>query len=298
MKQVPLVSVIMNCYNGAKYLRQAIDSVFAQTYTNWEIIFWDNQSTDGSANIVKSYSDPRVKYFYAPKHTLLYEARNYAVIRANGEFFAFLDVDDIWLPGKLEKQTAVFADTEVGFACGNYWVESERKGKRWKAFKRPIPSGWVLNDLLKFYFVGLVTLMVRRTAFDSLDYPFDPRYHIIGDLDLVFRLSVHWKLGCVQEPVAIYRLHDGNESAKHRGRHADELELWSGEMKEVEAIKSCRNSHFIKSHFAYIKAVNFVLQGNKRAAHQLLQELPWGQLKFRLWMSLLLPAFVVRRVKN
>jgi len=79
MKQEPLVSVVMNCYNGEKYLREAIESVLTQTCQNWEIIFWDNQSTDRSAEIFKSYADPRLKYFYAPKHTWLYEARNYAI---------------------------------------------------------------------------------------------------------------------------------------------------------------------------------------------------------------------------
>ena len=62
-KGQPLVSVIMNCYNGEKYLREAIDSIYAQTYTNWEIIFWDNASTDNSAEIAK-LSDSRLKYFY------------------------------------------------------------------------------------------------------------------------------------------------------------------------------------------------------------------------------------------
>ena len=80
----PLVSVIMNCYDGEKYLTEAIDSVLAQTYQNWEIVFWDNQSTDRSAEIIKSYTDPRVKYFYAPKHTWLYEERNYAIEKASG----------------------------------------------------------------------------------------------------------------------------------------------------------------------------------------------------------------------
>ena len=82
--KVPLVSVIMNCYNGEKYIREAIDSVISQTYQNWEIIFWDNQSTDRSAEIVKGYNEPRIRYVYAQKHTLLYEARNYAIVESSG----------------------------------------------------------------------------------------------------------------------------------------------------------------------------------------------------------------------
>ena len=73
----PLVSIIMNCYQGGRYLQFAIESVLTQTYQNWELIFWDNQSTDRSAEILKNYDDERIKYFYAPKHTLLYEARNF-----------------------------------------------------------------------------------------------------------------------------------------------------------------------------------------------------------------------------
>ncbi len=67
MKKQPLVSIIMNCLNGEKYLSNAIDSVIKQTYKNWELIFWDNQSTDNSASILKRYKDKRIKYFYSKK---------------------------------------------------------------------------------------------------------------------------------------------------------------------------------------------------------------------------------------
>jgi len=84
MKENPLVTVVMNCYNGEKYLQKAIESVLSQTYSNWEIIFWDNQSHDKSAEIFKSYKDRRFKYFLAPKHTVRYEARNYAISKSSG----------------------------------------------------------------------------------------------------------------------------------------------------------------------------------------------------------------------
>ena len=80
----PLVSVIVNCYNGEKYVEFALQSVLAQTYANWELIFWDNQSKDQSAKIVNDFNDSRIKYFYAPRHTLLYEARNCAIEKAEG----------------------------------------------------------------------------------------------------------------------------------------------------------------------------------------------------------------------
>ena len=96
----PLVSVIMNCHNGERFLREAIDSVYAQTYSNWEIIFWDNVSTDDSSSIAQSY-DNRLRYYLSEGFTSLGMARELAVQKSNGEYVAFLDCDDLWLPEKL-----------------------------------------------------------------------------------------------------------------------------------------------------------------------------------------------------
>ena len=134
MTETPMVSVIMNCFDGETYLPEALDSVLAQTFEDWEIVFWDNQSTDRSAEIFNSYADPRFRYWYAPDHTLLYEARNYAIERARGEFIAVLDTDDWWLPHKLEKQLPLFSDPSVGFTCTNCWVTSLLRNKTWLAF--------------------------------------------------------------------------------------------------------------------------------------------------------------------
>ena len=80
MKDKPLVSIIMNCFNGEKYLREAINSVLNQSYSNWELIFWDNLSKDKSAEIFKSFKDDRLKYYCSNTHTdILYKARNQAL---------------------------------------------------------------------------------------------------------------------------------------------------------------------------------------------------------------------------
>ena len=92
----PLVSIIINCFNGEKYLREALTSILNQSYKNWEVIFWDNQSSDNSKKIFNSFQNERFKYFYADKHTTLYKARNLAINKTNGELLAFIDTDDIW----------------------------------------------------------------------------------------------------------------------------------------------------------------------------------------------------------
>ena len=117
-----LISIIMNCYNGETYLSESIKSVLSQTYKNWELIFWDNQSKDKSAEIFKSYKDIRLKYFYAQQHTTLYKARNLAIEKSKGDLIAFLDTDDLWEKDKLELQMHHFNNSEVGLVFSNLWV--------------------------------------------------------------------------------------------------------------------------------------------------------------------------------
>ena len=99
----PLVSIVMNCHNSAEYLREAIDSIYSQSYGHWQIIFWDNASTDDSAKIAKSY-DAKLCYYCGDNLVPLYEARNLAVAHCDGNYIAFLDCDDIWIGDKLERQ--------------------------------------------------------------------------------------------------------------------------------------------------------------------------------------------------
>ena len=120
-KTEPLVSVIMNCKNSAEYLREAINSVYAQTYKNWEIIFWDNASTDNSAAIAKSY-DKRLRYFKSDEPVKLGKARNLAIAEAGGKYLAFLDCDDKWLQEKLKKETVMLeARSDIDFIYSNYF---------------------------------------------------------------------------------------------------------------------------------------------------------------------------------
>ena len=101
-KKFPLVSIIVNCFNGEKFLSQSIKTIFDQTYTNWEIIFWDNKSSDKSREIIKSFKDRRIKYFYSKKYNTLYKSRNLAIKKTKGDYICFLDTDDLWSKKKLK----------------------------------------------------------------------------------------------------------------------------------------------------------------------------------------------------
>ena len=112
MKNKILISIIVNCFNGERFLAEALESVINQSYQNWELIFWDNQSIDNSSEILKSYKHPKFNYFYSSSHTNLGKARELALKKTNGDWIGFLDCDDIWLPEKLQNQVAAINSFE------------------------------------------------------------------------------------------------------------------------------------------------------------------------------------------
>ena len=178
----PLVSVIVNCLNGERYLKKSLDSIYKQTYENFEIIFWNNGSTDQSKLIASSY-DNKLKLYSSEDTVPLGMARNRAIREAKGLYIAFLDVDDWWTPEKLEIQIARFSDKDVGLVYGNYKVFNERKQQSYIATKILKTNDILTNNLLNNYNVGLITVMVRAKVFDKIS--FDSKYHIIGDFDFV-----------------------------------------------------------------------------------------------------------------
>jgi len=262
----PLVSIIMNCYNGEKFVGDAIESILAQTYENWELVFWDNQSTDASADVVKSYEDERIRYFCSDKHTILYEARGFAYAKTKGALITFLDVDDQWYPEKLEKQVGLFDDDEVGMVYANFHKWDTGNDKKWLAFEDALPEGNALDDLLNKYSVGILTLVLRRKAFESLEVQFDSRFHIIGDFDLVIRMASRWKVRAVQSPLACYRIHQENETGKNLHLTVRETLEWYREYEKDEIIGASKSLRKVKLRITYVKAIALISDNQKISA--------------------------------
>ena len=220
----PLVSIIMNCYNGEKYLKESLKSVIDQTYKNWELIFFDNLSKDKSQQILKEFKDKRIKYFKSVEFMNLYEARNAAIKKSSGSLIAFLDTDDIWLKDKLEKQIFVYKNNkDCDLIYSNFYILNEEKKKIKILTKKKLPYGKITQDLLDYYTVGLLTILVRRDVFKKK--MFNPDYNIIGDFDLVLFLSLSSNFLCVDEPLAKYREHKENLS-KNLSLHINEIKDW------------------------------------------------------------------------
>lgn len=218
------VSVIMNCYNGTQYLREALDSVLAQTFTDWELVFWDNRSTDDSAAIFKTYMDERFRYFLASEHTPLGRARHLAVEQARGEWIAFLDCDDLWLPTKLEQQVIIIRQegAELGLVYGRSWMFVDEGGRDTRVAKelrvtehrgppQRLVEGNIFPQLLKGNFIYVLTAMVRRSAYWSVG-GIDSSLKQAEDFDLWVKICKVFKARAVQEVIGCYRIHASNVS--------------------------------------------------------------------------------------
>lgn len=210
-----IVSVIMNGFNAAAYVDAAIESVMAQTYPHWEIVFWDNCSTDATAAIVRRHDERRLRYFLAPSFTPLGQARNLAIREARGEFIAFLDCDDVWLPSKLKRQLPLFDDPEVGLVYSDT-VFFNARGDEKRAYGGVLPGrNRCFRQLLGRYFLAMETVVLRRRALETQPLWFDPRFNMIGDADLFRRIARDWKIDGVADALARWRVHGNSWTFKH-----------------------------------------------------------------------------------
>ena len=249
MNNAPLVSIIVNCFNGEKYLSEAINSILSQTYNYWEVIFWDNKSTDRSSYIFKRYKDNRLRYYLSEKHSNLSQARVCAIEKSKGDLISFLDVDDYWDENFLKEQVSLFNDINVKFSCSNFFiVDEKRKTKR--VFRRYMPQGNVVDSLLCERFVGILTLMIRRDAYFYVG-GFDSNYHIIGDFDLVMKLARYGVLASNNRPLAYCRKHTSNESLIKADLTIKELKHWYTRNKKFYNVNNSNSLNKYKYDLAY-----------------------------------------------
>jgi len=213
MENKPLVSILMNCYNGEKYLKEAIDSIYAQTYDNWEIIFIDNCSVDGSAEIAKSY-DGRLKYYKTEKNISLGAARNWGLQFVKDGFLAFLDTDDMWMPNKLDIQLSKMLKSDniaISYTSSRYINESGATIEK-RVLSESEKDLFVKN--LKKYQINMQSVVINTQVVSKQDLKFDTSLKFAPDFDTFMSIIYKYRAMAISDVLVKYRVHQNSLGKK------------------------------------------------------------------------------------
>ena len=201
----PLISVVIPTYNRVHLIGEALESVFAQTFKDYEVILIDDGSTDGTEESVKKNFAGRLRYV-RQKNQGISSARNHGIVLARGKYVAFLDSDDKWLPKKLAKQAEYLeANPHVGLLCTKLWRYEIGNEEKRETCPPDFPKHF--TDLLTGpNFIPTTTTMVRKRCLDAVGV-FDPALPVAEDWDLWLRIAKDFKIHCLSDVLAEHRDH-------------------------------------------------------------------------------------------
>lgn len=196
-----MVSVIIPTYNRAGTIMRSIQSVMEQSYSEWELIIVDDGSTDHTEDIVKSVTeqDTRVRYIPCPENKGQAYARNTGIQTARGEYIAFQDSDDCWMPDKLQRQMSMMeAHPEYGLVYGQ--VVYDENGRLSVPYPPTDAGEQIFKACLKQNQIGTPTMLVRKAVFDKIGM-FDTTLAALEDYELALRITKHFSTGFIAAPV-------------------------------------------------------------------------------------------------
>lgn len=208
---MPRVSIVMAAKNYGRFLAEAVESALAQTVTDWELLIIDDGSSDDTLRVAARFDDSRIRYVKSDRLGQS-RAKNLGIDLARGEFIAFLDADDAWLPEKLEKQLLLFT-AEVGVVFSRRSLMDDSSRPLPARLPAPFPRGHVLSQMFSQNFVCFSSAIVRREVFSRVGR-FDPQWDLAIDYDLWLRVARHYAFDFVDEELVRYRTGHGNLSKK------------------------------------------------------------------------------------
>jgi glycosyltransferase involved in cell wall biosynthesis len=205
-KEFPLVSVIVPTYNSAKYIEEALNSIFNQTFRDFEIIVVDDGSTDNTRQILEKYAQ-QIKYVCQANGGPS-SARNTGIRLANGKYIAFLDADDLWFPEKLEKQIALFNhNSKLGMVTTGVWSFDEKGLFGYSANKRSkLMHGNIARNIFLHSNIGTPTVMVKKEVFDKIGV-FEENIRQSEDDNMWIRIAANYDIELIDEALIKVRNH-------------------------------------------------------------------------------------------
>ncbi|MFQ5964188.1 MAG: glycosyltransferase family 2 protein [Candidatus Scalinduaceae bacterium] len=271
---MPRVSVIIPAYNVERYIGETLDSVLVQTYSDFEVIVVDDGSNDRTAFIIKKYQkkNPEKVRLIQKENAGPARARNVGIKASTGEYIAFVDADDLWLPEKLEKQVSYFEKQppQVGMVYTNA-KKFDQQGI-WtlpKRYRKKRVEGWIYKDLLRENMIPNQSVMVRKRCFEKVGL-FEESLDIIEDHDMWLRVAMKYEIAFLNEVLSLYREHSqgrskGVEKTMKRaiGVMDKHLKMALGNIELEDTIKRSFSQRLYEFGYFYLK------EGRMLAARQM-----------------------------
>lgn len=288
-----LVSIITPAYNAEKHIAETIQSVLGQTYENWEMVITDDGSSDRTAEIIKSFQEPRIRYFYQENKGVT-AARNLSLKHAKGEYIALLDSDDIFLPNKLERQIAYLDNhPQCDFCyCEVKNFRADQPGKFWLV-AMPRLSGNLKDAFIHRggHFIGPLSVVFRRKLYDKFG-GFSPRFRW-DEFNLYLKFAIGGARFCfLNEILALYRFSEtgvSGEAAHLKEAAEDHLEIFNWLDRVLPADDPSRK--WLKHRRSYWQlriALGCFILGDKHLGFKELKKVKYGRLLVPIFF--ILPA--------
>lgn len=264
----PLFSVIILTFNRSNFLKAAIESVLNQSYGNFELIIIDDNSTDNTKEVIDSFQDGRIRYFINNRSKGQAGARNSGIAKASGQWVAFLDDDDIWLSGKLEKQQHQISeiDYSIGFLYTGYASYDFDKSEIISVFT-PEKRGWIQKEILyKNPIGGICSVAIRKDLFEKAG-GFDEKFPSMVDMDMWVRISGLTGIDYINETLVYVRKSNEDRISLNLERKLN------GSLLFWEKYRDLINNDPRLRHRAASRVFEFAFQqGN---VENVLKSLPW-----------------------
>ena len=248
---MPTVSVIIATYNRENFIREAIDSVLKQTYTDYEIIVIDDASEDNTENIVQDYinKNPKIKYIKNDQNLGIARTRNKGLRLASGIYIAPLDSDDYWMDRDKLKKQVEFLNANPDYALlGGGIMHIDAQSKPIKKVLFPVYDSVIRNIILQFNPFAQSTLLFRKNvALECGGYSIE--YKICDDYELWLKMGLKYKFTNIPQILAGYRIHGGNITHTKRLTAA----------REILEIVRIYAPHYKRAHIGIIKAYTRIL---------------------------------------
>jgi glycosyltransferase involved in cell wall biosynthesis len=287
----PTVSIVLPTYNRAKFIGQAVTSALGQTYDDIEVLVVDDGSVDDTSDIIGTFSDPRLKYIKLTSNSGRSSARNRGLQRARGDYIAFLDSDDYYLPQKIEMQVQFLnehPDVDMVYTA-SACVDTDDRPIQY--FYRAPVSGKIYNEIAFFkpLTITLPTVMLRRGVLTKVG-SFDEQMERFEDTDFWRRIAKHFKIAGIDEVTCHIRSHQGNhissfEPESFKRAIAYYVEKVFREDRDIDPLIVGAGAR--RLHELYGSAL-LGMPGAKQLAVELQQK---GQAYFEPLVSIIIPVF-------